>query len=158
MVINVKGIYPSKGSWYNAVGIKIQKWEYVGSANIWSWSNRANFSIPAFGGKSNQQPFPIFRFGQTEVIWKLLTEEMKTTVSLQIMKELDILQRSKASRHFWGGLFRNRNSWNDQNNLPFRAWVDYRHVRLWRFYSYSGIRVTRERTIVWLIPTIPIPE
>ena len=27
------------------------------------------------------------------------------------------------------GLFWNRNSWNDQIILPFRAWVDYRHVR-----------------------------
>ena len=27
------------------------------------------------------------------------------------------------------GLFRNRNSWNDQKILPFRASVDYRHVK-----------------------------
>ena len=62
------------------------------------------------------------------------------------------------------GLFRNRNGWNDQNNPSFLglSWLqtcqNQLTVSLWRFYSHSGIRVAREWTIVWLIPTIPIPE
>ena len=60
---------------------------------------------------------------------------------------------------FWGGLFRNRNSWNDQNNSSFSglSWLqtcqNHLTVSLWRFYSHSGMRVAKERTIVWLIPT-----
>ena len=58
-------------------------------------------------------------------------------------------------------LFRNRNSWNDQNNSSFSdlSWLqtcqNQLTVSLWRFYSHSGMRVAWERTIVWLIPTIP---
>ena len=65
---------------------------------------------------------------------------------------------------FFLGLFRNRNSWNDQNNSSFSdlSWLqtcqNQLTVSLWRFYSHSGIRVARERTIVWLISTISIPE
>ena len=47
--------------------------------------------------------------------------------------------------------------------LPFRAWVDYRHVKTSYQCHYegfiatrSGTSVARKRTIVFLIPTIPI--
>ena len=60
------------------------------------------------------------------------------------------------------GLFRNKNSWNDQNNPSFSglSWLqtcqNQLTVSLWKFYSHSGMRVAREWTIiVWLISTIP---
>ena len=61
--------------------------------------------------------------------------------------------------HVLLGPFQNRNSWNDQNN-PFRAWVDYRCIRTSWLCHYEGFTATLEWewTIVWLIPTIPIPE
>ena len=46
------------------------------------------------------------------------------------------------------GLFRNRNSWNDQIILPFyRAWVDYRHVRTSWQWHYEGFTDILESAI-----------
>ena len=58
--------------------------------------------------------------------------------------------------HVLLGLFRNGNSWNDQNDSSFSdlSWLqtcqNQLTVSLWRFYSHSGMRVAREQTIVWL--------
>ena len=71
---------------------------------------------------------------------------------------------TKVKSRIFGGLFRNRNSWNDKNNPSFSglSWLqtcqNQLTVSLWRLYSHSGIRVARERAIVWLFPTIPILE
>ena len=52
----------------------------------------------------------------------------------------------------------------NQNNSSFSglSWSQtsqcQNQLTVSRFYSHSGMRVAWERTIVWLIPTIPIPE
>ena len=125
------------------------------------------FQMPRFhainGAMSDR--FSIMSDQNGNLVWHVLP---RRNMYLRTSLSVNWLEFSGSTRQYLGlvllGPFRNRNSWNDQNNPSFLclSWLQTCQnqitVSLWRFYSHSGIRVARQRTIVWLIPTIPIPE